>query len=352
MGMLGDLLAGLPTEEELAERERKYDEWLRSQWSGLVTDWQSRGMDPDVVSRAEAGLVSQPEPQGVAVGESVDAMEKLQEAAAGAKQAEEDERAALQRETNLSSLRSLEQMPSNKLRQIRAEAKAKGRAGSLGANVQPVEADYAAVGGGGSFSQQTDSPELQQRLAERDEWTAGQPERDLMFAMTPEQAQRRPEYAASAGESLTRLRATKEAERRGQLQEQLVGSLAKGGGKIPFETAMKLDAAGMEVPWRSVGTSPQAAKAQLDDFGRELQSELAKFGSDPMRMMEPGAEQTARYLQYMLSILPQYQQLLEGGMDPDEVGKRFMQIAQRHAADSGTIGFLQMELQKQQPEGK
>ncbi|MCK5020720.1 MAG: hypothetical protein KAS32_27110 [Candidatus Peribacteraceae bacterium] len=102
------------------------------------------------------------------------------------------------------------------------------------------------------------------------------------------------------------------------------------------------------MPWRSVGTSPQMAQAQLDDFGREAQAELSKFGSDQAKMLEPGAEQTVAYLQYMLSLIPQYKQLIEGGMDPDEAGKRFMDIAQRHGQDSGAVGFLMLELQKQQ----
>jgi len=273
----------------------------------------------------------------------------------------EEKMKRLQQETNQRSLDSLTggsgpdsgvSYPAGLLMAIRKQAKAKGEAGSLGADVSADVTldDYLQpnVGAGGSFSQGANTPELQARLRERDEWTAQQPERDMEFLASAEQARRNPELAMASGESLTRMRKQRADDKRLANQETLIASLGKSGGKLPFKTAMQLSAAGLEPPWQMVGTSPDLAKKKIKDFVMEAQAKLQEIALDPMKGTEPGADQLAAFLQYMLSIAPQYDQLIDGGMDPDEAGERFFSIAQRHGQDSGAIGFLMQELQKQQ----
>jgi hypothetical protein len=151
---------------------------------------------------------------------------------------------------------------------IRAEAKAKGRGGSLRGGT-PTEQDYmdsvTPTGGGLTFA--PDSPQIQQRLAERDAWLAEQPMRDAAFALSPQQIRRNPEGAGGA-EYLRRIgqdqMETVRRERASQLIQQFIGP----SGKIPADAARKL--ATMDpifanmIPPDAIGMSREQATEMID----------------------------------------------------------------------------------------
>jgi hypothetical protein len=153
--------------------------------------------------------------------------------------------------------------------------------------------------------------------------------------MTPEMARRNPQYAASAAESLKGLRAQGTAARQVANQEALIASLSSSGGTIPFETAMKLESAGLDVPTFAVGMSPAAAQ-------REIQSlKQLTLQSINDAMMEGLPESTAMYLEYVLSMIPEFESQLAGGGDPTQIINRLRTLVNRHAEESGTMQVAQ-----------
>jgi hypothetical protein len=49
------------------------------------------------------------------------------------------------------------------------------------------------------------------------------------------------------------------------LQESLVNKLADGSGKIPFEQAMQLEAAGVQIPYGARGMAPEQFDAKINE---------------------------------------------------------------------------------------
>jgi hypothetical protein len=266
-----------------------------------------------------------------------DALTRVKEARAAAEEAEETER--LRANAMQASLDAPLQMPSEKLLNIRAQARAKGRAGSLGADVDPTYSDYLHASGGErwtepSFSQQADSPELQARLADREAWVAEGPERDLAFLASAEQARRNPELAISAAEQLKGLRAQKTLDRQVANQEALIEKVKSTGGKVPFDIANQLELAGFTVPWPMRGMSK-------DDAQRELLSIQARARADIERLGYGGApESVVRYLSYVESVMPELISRLENE-DPDAIVELAMELVARNADQSGARQFAQ-----------
>jgi hypothetical protein len=355
MSLLAELLSGLSGYEQygnlnewlsLSEEEKKrrrvkelqeYDPvGLRSATDEYVAE-TALGMSPFDISAARHGLVRQPEPQG----ERVQVAQDLQEAAPSllekAQAAEEQEKADLQRQTNLSSLESM--VPQDRLMHMRAQAKAKGRAGSLGAGVDPTVQDYLDVAGGdrwteGTVMQQPDSPELQARLAERDEFIAGQPERDLMFAVTPDQARRNPQLALGAAEALTQLRQQKVLEGRQRVQEEFVRSLAGEGGTVPREKAAQLQALGVNVPYGAIGSSVDEGVAFFDDAIAKAGTFLSNL--DPVDATS--GHPMIKVQKYGAMLAEKYKQLVaEGLMNPDDARRQWQSEMAQVALTAGVI---------------
>ena len=238
--------------------------------------------------------------------------------------------------SNIGAGIAVKDLPAEKLRNIRAQARAKGRAGSLRANVQPTEADFAAVGGGGTFSQAADTPELQARLKERDAWASDQPMRDMEFLASAEQARRNPELAIGAAESLTRMKQQKEQERRTSLQMSLVEKLGKGG-KVPFAIANQLEAAGVNVPFQSRGTSPDVAAAKIQDAIRGAQKDISDIINDPVASSDPQAMQAVKFLEWVISMGPKYLEATQA--DPDRAMAQFEDLLSRYSQESGALAW-------------
>ena len=220
------------------------------------------------------------------------------------------------------------QYPADKLFAIREQARAMG--GGTGAS-------------GGSFSQQADSPELQARLAERDEWTAGQPERDLAFAVTPEQARRNPEYAASAADKLKGLRDAGTAERQVANQEALIEAVRGTGGKVPFEIANQLDVAGFTVPWPMRGMSEDQAISWLDQQDQAITGDIEK-------LMGGGPENVMGWAIYVKSVIATARKRIAGGEDRDAVIAWVREQTQKTGDESGATQYAEQMLAAQ--EGK
>ena len=215
------------------------------------------------------------------------------------------------------------QYPADKLFAIREQARAMGGGGGLSA-------------GGGTISQMTDDPAARARIADMDEWTARQPERNLEFAMTPEQAKMNPAYAATAADKLTQLqnqnqvqRQTDIAERKTANQEALIASLTKGGGKVPFETAMKLDAAGMPVPTFAIGRSPDQAKREFAEIKRGTLQDLQNAEISGLSQGE------IAFLSYVLSAQMDIEGRIKAGEDPVKLLIELEKIIDFHADSSG-----------------
>jgi hypothetical protein len=253
---------------------------------------------------------------------------------------EAQERAERQREANLRSLKGLttpgEQLSGRQLLKIRAEAKAKGRAGSLGADVQPTEEDYikAAWGPGGSFSQQAPSPELDARLADRDRWLADQPMREQEFLASAEQARRNPALAQSAAQRLTEMREQRAQQQERDIQMSFVEKLAGSGGTIPADQAAQLQAIGVHVPSSAIGATRQEAVGFFDDAIRKGGQFLADRGPEYAGMQDPMTE----IQKWGMLRADHYRQLVEAGqMNPDDAVSAWRQeVAQRSMA----VGIL------------
>ena len=263
----------------------------------------------DRESRQKAGLV--PQEPAKALQQTAEAVRAYKEAERQALQAEEA--AKTKRMQDDAMQRSLDplawaggggqgsgkQYPADKLFAIREQAKAMG--GGRGISVP-----------GGSFSQMTDDPAARARIADMNEWTDKQPERNLEFAMTPEQAKMNPQYAATAADSLKGLRNAKTAERQVANQEALIEAVRGTGGKVPFELANQLDVAGFEIPWPMRGMSADQANAWLDQQDQAIVKDIED-------LMGGGPEHVTGWAIYARSVFATARKRIAAGEDADRV---------------------------------
>jgi len=306
-----------------------------------VKDWATSQVYPEFYDKQkEEFKKSEPPPERMSAQEKIAALQSQPPL-----ESDEEQRAQLQRETNMRSLDALignpesgVPFPADKLLAIRAQAKAKGRAGSLGANVRPDEIDYLAPSvGGGSFSQAANTPELQARLKERDEWIAGQPERDLAYATSTEQARRNPEYALGAADKLAKLQAVQSEKRNQDIQMKFIEKLQGMGGTIPREMVAQLQAIGVNVPYSAIGSSSEDVSGyfakEMQDAGEFLSSDqVMQLGPEhPMVKMQKWGMMRARY----------YDQLLaQKKMNPDDAKRAYDKEVSEMAMAQGLMSQL------------
>jgi hypothetical protein len=194
--------------------------------------------------------------------------------------------------------------------------------------LRKIREQAGSTPGGGTFSQQADSPELQARIADREAWVAEGPERDLAFLASAEQARRNPELAMSAAEQLKGLRAQKTLDRQVANQEALIEAVKNTGGKVPFEIANQLDVAGFDVPWPMRGLSPDRAKENINSVVMNATKDI----QNPMTPIED-----VQYLEWVVALASKYQQMIDVGMDPDEAWNKYDALVRQGAAESGAI---------------
>jgi len=186
----------------------------------------------------------------------------------------------------------------------------------------------------GAFSQQPDSPELQARLRERDEWLAGQPQRNLEFATTPDQARRNPQYASQAADNLARLKQQASMDKRQRIQEQLVQALAGAGGTIPGDRVGPLQAIGVSVPYSAIGSSVDEGVAFFDDaiakagnFLAGLDPVDATSGHPMIQVQKKGAALAEKYKQLVAA----------GKINPDDAKRQWQSEMAQIALAAGVI---------------
>jgi hypothetical protein len=205
------------------------------------------------------------------------------------------------------------QTAAGKLQAIRAEAMAKGRAGSLGADVQPTMEDYARAGyrepnepsrGGLTYANQT--PELAAIQQMNAEWEANAPERELRHAITPEERQRDPAFAETAAGRLTEMAEVRRRQGEQDVQMELIKQVAGSGGTLDPEKAGQLQAIGVVVPSNLIGSSKDEALAFFDDAVQKGGSYLASRGpeyagvQDPMSSIQKFGMMRAQYYRQMV----------------------------------------------------
>ena len=266
----------------------------------------------------------------------VERVDKLKELA---KQTQQDELASL-----------VDDMPADKLLRIRAQARAKGRMGSLGYGGEPSAEDYdlAASPTGGGFTVAPDSPEIRQRQEDTASWLADQPIRDAQFALTPEQAQRDPRSAALASNRLTQLKAQKSTANMQALMQGIVDSIGDSGGRVPAEEAKKLRLLGLPIPADIIGSSVESGIAFFDDAKRQAGEFLS--GIDPMMASLDNPRIKFERLGAMLA--EDYRQRIVDGMSADDAVTAYRQEMAQLAMSLGLMNMQTMQGMQQQPEGQ
>lgn len=255
----------------------------------------------------------------------------------------------LAKQTQLDELASLvDDMPADKLLRIRAQARAKGRMGSLGYGGEPSEEDYesAASPTGGGFTVAPDSPEIRQRQEDTAAWLADQPIRDASFALTPEQAQRDPRSAALASDRLTRLKAQKSTANIQALMQGIVDSIGDSGGRVPAEEAKKLRLLGLPIPADIIGSSIESGIAFFDDAKRQAGEFLS--GIDPMMASLDNPRIKFERLGAMLA--EDYRQRIGQGMSADDAITAYRQEMAQLAMSLGLMNMQTMQGMQQSTE--
>jgi hypothetical protein len=206
---------------------------------------------------------------------------------------------------------------------IRAQARAKGRGGSLRGG-KPTPEDFAAstspTGGGMTYVQ--DSPELRQREEDLKEWLAGGALRDAEYAMSPEMSRRDPAGANRAADVLTGLQREKtirdEQRRRDEATEMLSG-IAGRSGKIPADEAMKIAAQNPSLApliQGMVGRTREQVGSRIRSDMSAAQEMALQGMSDPTN---PAAALLMEAANKMQPMLASFEARLNKGEDPEAV---------------------------------
>lgn len=222
----------------------------------------------------------------------------------------------------------VEDINADKLARIRAQAaKMAGRGGPSA--------------GGGGFSQPEMTPQIAQRQAANEIWANQQPMRDAEFAMTPGQSARRPDDAKRAAQTLSDMQRNQAIQREQAMQSALVNALGGGGGKIPFEQAMQLQAAGVKVPYGATGMSKEDAISMFDSAIQQAGQDLARV--NPLEAVgDPSVKNRIVLTRYAASLADMYKQKVAAGMNPDEAQRMWQEEVTRMMLESGFLNTNEM----------
>ena len=328
---------------------------LVSSISGAEVPWKpGPGLGFIGVEEYGGGQMREPEetdPMRYLAEESISSREAEEQAGvAEAQQKVQDlrQRAEEAQRAELASLVS--DMPADKLLRIRAQARMKGRHGSLEYGGEPSAEDYdlASRPTGGGFTAAPDSPEIQQRQEDTAAWLADQPIRDAQFALTPEQAQRDPRSAALASNRLTQLKAQKSTANMQALMQGIVDSIGDSGGRVPAEEAKKLRLLGLPIPADIIGSSIESGIAFFDDAKRQAGEFLS--GIDPM-MASPDNPRI-KFERLGAILAEDYRQRISQGMSPDDAVNAYQQEMAQLAMSLGLMNMQTMQGMQQPTEAQ
>lgn len=222
-------------------------------------------------------------------------------------------------------------MDQDKVARIRAQARAKGRRGSLEGG-QATGEDFlgSAFGGGGGFTVAPDSPEIRQRLAERDSWLADQTTRDAQWER--DLARQKGDQAGqnAAAEQLQNLRSLKVAENEQRFKQAIAQSMMGSGGKVPRDKAASLIQAGIPISAYAIGSAPE-------DVDRFLASEVdtAQRILSSINPYEAAGNEnlikTTELAHASMILAQEMRKNIANGMDPDEARKIYEnQVSEKH----------------------
>jgi len=235
---------------------------------------------------------------------------------------------------------AIEDMPADKLLRIQAQARAKGRRGSLRGG-EPTYEDYRQGIGGGGFSD-FDSPEARARDAETQAWLANQPMRDAMYELQLAQQRKDQAGTQSAREQLMGLMQIGEAQKKQRLTESIVNSMADTGGKIPFEKAQQLSMMGVSVPYQAIGSSAEDATAYFDSAIEAAANKLNALGSTPF--VDEGSKLQAVIERKGQILAERFKQMVATGqMSPDDAVRLFQQQLAQDAMQMGLLSYNQTQ---------
>ena len=236
-------------------------------------------------------------------------------------------------------------MDPDKLAKIRAQAYLKGQAGRLDEPTTTLQDYKAMLGGkssrgGGSFSQQDESPELAMRLSERDNWAAGQDVRDAKWDVDLARMHKDPAAQESAGNRLVSLKNQESADRRNKMLELIVQKVGKNG-KIPYKEATTLRQLGLPIDLTMMGSDPDTVSQYfqgLQAAGGEFLSQL-----DPISIMEdPGLMKRADVEKKLMMLAAEYDKKLKAGYDPDEARREYERAGHNFIIANGLGNLLQI----------
>ena len=207
----------------------------------------------------------------------------------------------------------VEDINADKLAKIRAQAaKMAGREGPSA--------------GGGGFSQGTMTPEISQRLSERDAWAAQQPMRDAVWDI--DVARQRGDTAGqdSAAGRLQSMQQQASIQSKQDAINSLLSKVTDKTGKIDPDTYQKLGMLGQYVPSSMVGKGKEQTLAEFDALiasGSETISQLA-----PQAVFDPSGETSNRVAAERkgVQLLTQLKQMIANGqMTAEEASATFQQ---------------------------
>jgi hypothetical protein len=223
---------------------------------------------------------------------------------------------------------------------IRAQARAKGRGGSLRGG-KPTPEDFAAsmspTGGGMTYVQ--DSPELRQREMDLKEWLAGGAERDAEYALSPEMSRRDPAGANRAAEMLTGLKQQRTLAKEQQTRDKFVQALADSAGKIPFEKAVEAEQLGLMVPHQLRGMSQEefdaATNRMILEATQDMNAALAKITQGEAPPDEAG--KIVSFSKYAAGKIKEIQEAVAAGQITRDEGADYIDRLLRFQAESSGV---------------
>ena len=232
----------------------------------------------------------------------------------------------------------VEEIPADKLLRIRKQA---------------AQRKPGYTGGTGSFSTQEMTPEIAARGADTASWLSGQTERDLAFAVSPDQARRDPEYAAGASGDLAQLRQQRQFTERQTSVDAIVAKMGGNSGKIPFEDAQKLQMLGVNIPYGSVGLSRDDGIAFFDSAIAEAGKALSSV--DQLQAIgNPNIAEEMKFNRHGAMLAEEYKRKIAAGMNPEDAKREWIQEMSQLALANGLINEQQIaatQQQLQQPAG-
>jgi len=238
-------------------------------------------------------------------------------------------------------------MDPDKLARIRAQAAMKGNARSLsgrGGTMEEEDARTAQNMDGpnpirGSFSQQDESPELTQRLAERDQWKEGQSLRDAEWEADLARQRRDQPGQDLAAQKMVSLKDQASKDRRNQMLEALVGD----GGKIPYAKAEAARQLGLPINSSMVGSNPDDVR---DYFGSLKEKALTYLSSaDQFEVLsDPTKKKVYDSNKDLLMVVERYDKRLADGMDPDLALKKFKSESMQYIMENGLGNLVDIEM--------